>query len=135
MSQNIQLNNSNFCIGPQIGTYCYMDLASSPVTLKVKNSSGTLLRTYTFSPTNTLLTMPYVYSIQDAYIAGQIMSAKTFIFDFTNNYGYSSYMAIRSIEFYDNDDQLINLSYSDFSAYATTKYSTSYEAKFVFNTS
>ena len=135
MSENIRLNNSNFCIGPQTGTYCTVDINTSPVTMKVKNSSGTLIRTYTFTPIDTLLSTPYVYASGTIYIAGQVMEAKSFIFDFADNYGNGDYMGIRSIEFYDDNDELIELSTDDFTTYVTTTYSSLYEADNIFDTS
>ena len=63
--ENIMINNSNFCIGPQAGTYCYMDKNSDPVTLKVKNEIGSLLRTYTFFPQDILKPAPYDYDSLD----------------------------------------------------------------------
>jgi len=59
MPENIRLQRSNFCVGPQIGTYCSVNNQSSPVSLQVKNTSGTLVRTYFFSPSNILKTAPY----------------------------------------------------------------------------
>lgn len=135
MTANIKLNTSNFCIGPQTGTYCTVNIAASPVTMQVKNSSGTLIRTYTFTPTTTLATAPYVYSSGIIYVAGQVMEAKTFIFDFANNQGAADLMGIRSIEFYDNDNTLITLSSTDFTAYATSYYTANYVPANAFNTS
>lgn len=62
MPENIQIQNPNFCIGPQIGTYCSVNTQSSPVSMQVKNNSGTLIRTYFFSPSNILKTSPYLPS-------------------------------------------------------------------------
>ena len=59
MSENIRLNDSNFCIGPQTGTYCSVDVEASPAVMRIKNSSGTLIRTYTFSPSGILASKPY----------------------------------------------------------------------------
>lgn len=135
MVENIKLSNSNFCIGPQSGTYCSINTAASPVTMQVKNSSGTLIRTYVFTPSDTLKTAPYIYSSSESYIAGQVMAAKTFIFDLADNYGDTAFMGLRSIEFYDEAGSLILLPIDTFSAYATSYYSSSYLPSNVFNTS
>lgn len=121
MPQNIKAPTPVFCIGPQIGTYCCLNYSINPITMQVKNSSGTLLRTYTFSPNDTLVPAPYRYSTYDSYVAGQVMAAKTFVFDFENNQGDGTTLGVRSIEFYDSEDVLIELSTDDFLAYSTTE--------------
>jgi len=50
MTTNIKVTNSNFCLGPQIGTYCTVDSSVDPVVMHVKNNIGTLIRTYSFNP-------------------------------------------------------------------------------------
>lgn len=58
MYENIEADRSNFCVGPQAGTYCTVDNEASPVVMHVKNDSGVLVRTYTFYPQDTLHTGP-----------------------------------------------------------------------------
>lgn len=58
MYENIEIDRPNFCIGPQAGTYCTVDNEATPVVMHVKNDSGTLIRTYTFYPQDTLHTGP-----------------------------------------------------------------------------
>ena len=58
MYENIEIDNPNFCIGPQAGTYCTVDNTTSPVVMYVKNDSGTLIRSYIFYPQDTLHTGP-----------------------------------------------------------------------------
>ena len=66
MYENIEGNRPNFCIGPQSGTFCIVDDSADPVVMYVKNSSGVLIRTYSFYPSNILKTdgsseLPYHY--------------------------------------------------------------------------
>ncbi len=119
MPENIRINSPNFCIGPQVGTYCSINTSSDPVTMQVKNSSGSLIRTYSFYPEDILQSEPYNRSVS-SYVSGQIMHAKSFIFDFKNNHGNPHYVAIRSIDFYDADDNLIELEDGDFNALASS---------------
>ncbi len=58
MFENIEANRSNFCVGPQSGTYCTVDDEVTPVVMHVKNDSGGIVRTYTFYPQDTLDTGP-----------------------------------------------------------------------------
>ncbi len=64
--ENIEFKYNTFCIGPQSGTYCYVnytDLINS--VLQVKNSSGALIRNYTFLPAGVFYTdsSKYPYNI------------------------------------------------------------------------
>ena len=61
-------------------------------------------------------------------------TAKSVIFDFADNWGYSGYMGICAIEFFE-DDTMIALTSSDFTAYATTFYNASYAPGLAFDTS
>jgi len=61
MFENIEVNKPNFCIGPQAGTFCSVDTGANPVVMYVKNDSGALLRTYTFTPTSIIDVEPYDY--------------------------------------------------------------------------
>lgn len=54
MFENIEANRSNFCIGPQSGTFCTVDNEADPVVMHVKNDLGVIQRTYTFYPSDTL---------------------------------------------------------------------------------
>jgi len=62
MFENIRVNKSNFCIGPQTGTYCSVDYENDPVVMHVVNDNGGLIRTYGFYPPNTLESGPYVHT-------------------------------------------------------------------------
>lgn len=63
---------------------------------------------------------------------GMVITAKSVVFDVTDNYG-SSYISIRSIEF-SKDGVVLPLTASDFTAYATGTLS-GYSPDFAFNTS
>lgn len=54
MYENIELAYSNFCVGPQAGTFCSIDTSGATAVLRVKNSTGTLLNSYSFYPDTTL---------------------------------------------------------------------------------
>ena len=62
MFENIEAVDSNFCIGPQTGTYCTVNYSADPVVMQVKNNVGTLIRNYSFNPSDTLQSEPYNYS-------------------------------------------------------------------------
>jgi hypothetical protein len=51
MYENIEVQESNFCIGPQTGTCCSVDTSGTEALMNVKNDSGSLIRSYTFYPT------------------------------------------------------------------------------------
>lgn len=55
MYENIEVQESNFCIGPQTGTFCSVDVSGSEVLMNLKNDSGTLIRSYTFYPSSSIL--------------------------------------------------------------------------------
>jgi len=59
MYENILNNTPNFCIGPQSGTFCTVDYTTTPPLMHVKNTIGTIIRSYTFSPSGTLSSYPY----------------------------------------------------------------------------
>jgi hypothetical protein len=61
MFENIRLNNPNFCIGPQTGTFCSVDSDNDPVVMHVRNTNGELIRTYGFYPPGVLESGPYTY--------------------------------------------------------------------------
>lgn len=52
--ENIQITHPNFCVGPQTGTFCTVDTSGSSAVLRIKNSSGDLIRSYDFYPNNIL---------------------------------------------------------------------------------
>lgn len=52
--ENIQIAHTNFCVGPQTGTFCTVDTSGANAVLRVKNSSGDLIRSYDFYPNNIL---------------------------------------------------------------------------------
>lgn len=54
MYENIAITNNNFCVGPQSGSFCFIDLSATAAVMRVKNSSGDLLNTYDFYPAETL---------------------------------------------------------------------------------
>ena len=56
MYENIEITHPNFCIGPQTGTFCYIDTSGASVFMRVKNSSGDLIRTYDVYPSSILYT-------------------------------------------------------------------------------
>lgn len=62
------------------------------------------------------------------------ITAKSVVFDCADNYGDTSFAGIRSIEFFLAGVK-IELSTSDFTAYATTEYSANYSAAKAFDTS
>jgi len=81
MHENINLNNPNFCIGPQAGTYCSIDNDVDPVVMHVKNELGNLIRTYSFFPSGVLEPGPYTYSSAslpgpDGYIYNEFVKLK-----------------------------------------------------------
>jgi hypothetical protein len=100
--------------------------------MHVKNASGTILRTYTCSPTDTLAVMPFNYDTQSLYIAGQPFTARTIIFEFENNYGNTNYMGVRDVEFFDENDEVINLTWDNCEAYATSMLSWNYRPLYMF---
>jgi len=60
--ENIEATAGNFCLGPQVGTYCYVDFSDiNNVVLRIKNSSGDLLRSYFFLPYGIFYTDPNFY--------------------------------------------------------------------------
>lgn len=78
MYENIRLNNSNFCIGPQTGTYCSVDNTVSPVVMHVKTELGSLIRTYSFSPSETFKVAPYLRTALDSegYFPAEFITIK-----------------------------------------------------------
>ena len=72
--ENIQIAYPNFCIGPQTGTFCYVDFVDiDKVYLKVVNNSGDLIRSYSFMPEgvfnlNSTSDYPYTYIVDLKYI-------------------------------------------------------------------
>jgi len=80
--------------------------------------------------------MGRIVSVEAGAGGGSLSDIKSVVFDFADNYGYSSYMGIRAIEFIGLDDEVIELSTSDFTTYATSEYDASgFSADHVFNTS
>lgn len=63
MYENIRSTFPNFCIGPQSGTYCIVNVDNSPVNMTVKNSSGSIIRNYSFYPSNVLNSGPYTSTV------------------------------------------------------------------------
>jgi len=59
MYENIFNSTANFCVGPQSGTFCTVDYTTTPPLMHVKNSVGTIIRSYTFSPSAVLSSYPY----------------------------------------------------------------------------
>ena len=54
MYENINITNNNFCVGPQAGSFCFVDLSADAAVMRVKSSSGSLLDTYDFYPSDVL---------------------------------------------------------------------------------
>lgn len=135
MFENIRTTFPNFCIGPQVGTFCTVNVENEPITMSVKNNSGTLIRNYSFNPSTTLEPGPYYYSSSSSYVAGSTFNAKSIIIDIADAWATSSWMAIRAIDFYDEEDNLIDLDPSEYTSYATSFYGNAYLPEFVFNTS
>lgn len=52
--ENIDVLEPNFCIGPQAGTYCSVDMAGAEPFARIKNSSGALINSYSFFPLHTI---------------------------------------------------------------------------------
>lgn len=52
--ENIQINKPNFCIGPQAGTFCFVDTTGENAVMRVRNNSGDPISTYTFYPQSIL---------------------------------------------------------------------------------
>jgi hypothetical protein len=52
--ENIRVAHSNFCLGPQVGTYCSVDTSGVSAVMRVKNGSGDLIKTYDFYPSSEL---------------------------------------------------------------------------------
>lgn len=52
--ENIQIKYTNFCLGPQAGTFCTVDISAATALLHVKNSSGTLIDSFDFYPSGVL---------------------------------------------------------------------------------
>lgn len=69
--------------------------------------------------------------IQDE--GSEAYSAKSVILDIADNYGDSSYMGIRAIDFWMNSSK-INIIGTDFNAYSTTNLSAYYIPELIFNT-
>lgn len=59
--------------------------------------------------------------------------AKSVIFDFSNNHGNSTYIGIRSIDFY-KDGQLIEMTPDLFTSYQSGSFSANHDAEFAFDT-
>lgn len=51
VNENINIFNSNVCIGPQIGTFCSIDNSGVTNKLRIKNSSGSIIAEYSLSYT------------------------------------------------------------------------------------
>jgi len=71
--ENIEFTYDTFCIGPQAGTYCFVNYTDlNNVLLQVKNSSGTLIRNYTFLPAGVFYTnlsaFPYNIIVDLKYV-------------------------------------------------------------------
>ena len=80
MYENIEIPHSNFCIGPQAGTFCTIDTSGVSAFMRVKNSSGDLIRSYNVYPDTVLhsdshsSTYPY-HRIVDLKYIGPINQA------------------------------------------------------------
>jgi hypothetical protein len=78
--ENIDINATNFCIGPQAGTFCFVDFSDiNNVVMRVKNSSGDLIRSYIFMPKDTFYTdasaYPYNYIVDFKYAGPKNLNA------------------------------------------------------------
>jgi len=60
---------------------------------------------------------------------------KSIILDAADNHGDASYIGILSVDFWFEGSKITNIETTDFVAYATTEYSTSYDAAMAFDTS
>jgi hypothetical protein len=76
----------------------------------------------------------YCTLVKGYTVTSNAYTAKTVAFKFLDNWGHTSYMGIRSIDFYKSGAK-ISLSASDFVAYATTVHDSQYVAKNAFDTS
>lgn len=96
MFENIKANRSNFCIGPQSGTFCTVDNEVDPVVMHVKNDLGVIQRTYTFYPTDTLHSgatalkdMPLLSELYD----GEYQSHEFVTIQYVGPYDQASYFS------------------------------------------
>ena len=67
MYENICISKPNFCIGPQVGTYCTVTTDSTEPIMNVVNNSGNPIRSYTFYPEHTMAETPGYYDINLVY--------------------------------------------------------------------
>jgi hypothetical protein len=60
--ENIQIEQDNFCMGPQAGTFCTLDTSNVTSLLRVKNASGGFISDYTLSSNiiNDIVGLEYV---------------------------------------------------------------------------
>lgn len=61
-NENIEIQQPNFCFGPQLGTMCTVDMTNINTVLRVKDTSGGTIVDYSFTSniTNELLGLEYV---------------------------------------------------------------------------
>lgn len=78
MYENIDVKSPNVCIGPQTGTYCSINTTVSPVVMDVKTELGTLIRSYSFSPSTILNSEPYGSTTltTDGYFKSELVDFK-----------------------------------------------------------
>lgn len=62
-------------------------------------------------------------------------TAKSVVLDIADNYGSTSYMGVRAIDFWFEGSKVANLVTTDFVAYGTSQFSISYKPEFSFDTS
>jgi len=96
MFENIEANRSNFCIGPQVGTFCTVDNEVDPVVMHVKNDLGVIQRTYSFYPSDVLHTgstelvdMPLLGDLYE----GEYQSNEFITIQYVGPYDQSSYFS------------------------------------------
>jgi hypothetical protein len=100
------------------------DTISSGIVVQFINSANTVGVDVDFENYNPTITET---------INTSVYTAKSVIFDIADNWG-GNYIGIRSIDFY-SKGSLIEMTASDFTAYATTVFSTNYSANYPFDTS
>lgn len=119
VSQGVAYTGVPAGLTPSIGMYSagsILNLVSDPANMTYAAPSG------------------FTAGLGDGPSNNTTVTAKTVILDCLDNWGYTSFIGLRSVDFY-LDGTLIELSSSDFTAYATTNNGANYLPVNVFDTS
>jgi len=136
------ISNSTLIFDGQFDEHVASDIEDSQTLEITSNQGDPIVGTGRAPSTNTLLFdmasnrigENLSFSLEHVLPLSYTHTAKSFILDVADNWGDSSWVGVRSIDFWYNDSK-ITLSTSDFSSYATSEYSSQYHSENLFDTS